>query len=120
MTVIVVRDRAERCHCARLRHVALVGMVVGLVMGAMLGVTLGTAADKVMECIKCLILLVGRNGALVPIVGTLGTCCRSRSAVGVALASKCSGCAIMCACVRSTICWRSFVDCAFLFVTVIP
>jgi hypothetical protein len=98
----------------------LVGMVFGLVMGATLGGTLISAVDEVMEHVKRLILLVGGNGALVTIVGTLGTCCNGLLTVGVPLALKCSGCALMCARVASTICWRSFVDCAFLFVPVIP
>ena len=69
MTVVAVRDRAEHRCRTRSRCVASVGMVFGLVMGGTLGGTLGTAADKVMEHVRCLISLVGGNSALVPIVG---------------------------------------------------
>jgi hypothetical protein len=85
----------SRTACRFLRHSHLVesdGMFVGLLVGAPLLGTLGTGVCVSMERVILLLTLIWGVGSL----GggcTLGTHCVWGLAEGVALSSKCSGCA---------------------------
>jgi hypothetical protein len=99
--------RSAMCHLHV--HTQLMGWVGGagvlLVVSLGLG-TLGTGGDMlIVRLILRFISVWGRGTSAV--VCTLGTRCSLGLSVGVAACSKHSGCAIMCACVVSTMRWRS-------------
>jgi hypothetical protein len=115
-------SKCRRCtvHCFR-AHARLVGWVgragVLLVVLAGLG-TLGTGGVKLIVCVILRFILVWGRGTVV--VCTLGTCCPLALSVGAALCSNHSGCAFMCACVASTMRWRSSMAGEVLSLPVMP
>ena len=101
--------------------------VVGLLVDALLMGTLGNGVVMFIEhVIRLLVSLWGMGiFAVVCTLGTccictLRTCCVGGVSVCVAMCSNLSGCALICACVVSTICCRSFVVGECLSLPVMP
>ena len=90
---------------------------VGLLVHALLMGTLGNGVIMFIERVILLLASVWGMGILA-VVCTLGTHCTG--GVSVAMCSNRSGCAFICACVASTICWRSFVARECLSLPVMP
>ena len=111
-------SRAVRCLGVRTRLVGWVGRAGGLlVVLAGLG-TLRTGGD--MPIVRVTLLFISVWGMGTPVVVfTLGTCCPRGVSVGVAACLNHLGCAFMCACVLSTMRWRSFVAGEVLLLTVV-
>ncbi len=119
---VLIIGSALRSHAAcRFRtHSRLmepVGGAVGLLVGTLLMGTLGNGVVMFIERIILLLASVWGMGILA-VVYTLGTCCTG--GVSVAVCSNWSGYAFICACVASTICWRSFVAGECLSLPVMP
>ncbi len=94
-----------------------VGGAVGLLVGALL---MGTFRNGVVIFIKHFILLLASmwGMGILAVVCTLGTHCTGE--VSVVVCSNQSGCAFICACVGSTVCWRSFMAGECLSLPVMP
>ncbi len=113
----VLHSRAARRFRTRSHLMELVGGVVGLLMGVLLMGTLGNGVVMFIERIIHLLASVWGMGILA-VICTLGTCCTG--GVSVVVCSNRSSCAFICACVGSTICWRSFVAGECLSLPVMP
>ncbi len=90
---------------------------IGLLVGALLMGTLGNGVIMLIECVILLLASVWGMGILA-VICTLGTRCTG--GVSVAVCSNWLGCAFICTCVASTICWRSFVAGECLLLPVMP
>jgi hypothetical protein len=99
------------------RLMELVGGAFGLLVGALSMGTLRNGVVMFIECVICLLASVWGMGILA-VVCTLRPCCTR--GVSVALCSNWLGCAFICACVASTIRWRSFVAGEHLSLPVMP
>lgn len=122
-----LRSRAARRFRMRSRLMVTVSGVVGLLVDALLMGTLGNGVVMFIEhVIRLLVSLWGMGiFAVVCTLGTccictLRTCCVGGVSVCVAMCSNLSGCALICACVVSTICCRSFVVGECLSLPVMP
>ncbi len=120
------RSPAARHFRTRSRLMESVGGAVGLLVGGgafglLVGALLmGTLGNGVVMFIKRVILLLASvwGMGILAVVCTLGTCCTG--GVSVAVCSNQSGCAFICICVASTICWRSFMAGECLSLPVMP
>ncbi len=122
--VVLIMDSACRRHavrrfCAHARLVGWAGRVGILLMLSARPGTLGTGVDLLIaRVILRFISVWGRGTSAVGC--TLGTCCPLAFLVGVAACSNHASCAFMCACVASTIRWRSSVARGVLSLPVMP
>jgi hypothetical protein len=110
-------SRAARRFQTHSHLMDLVGGAVGLLVGVLL---MGTLENGVVMFIECVILLLASvwGMGILEIVCTLGTCCTA--GVSVAVCSNWLACAFICACVASTIHWRSFMTGECLSLPVMP
>jgi hypothetical protein len=112
----VLHSCAARCFRMRSRLIKSVGGA-GLLVSALLMGTLGNGTVMFIKHVILLLASVWGMGILA-VVCTLGT--RYTGGVSVAVCSNWSGCAFICACVASAICWRSFVAGECLSLPVMP
>ncbi len=110
-------SRAACCFRMHSHLMESVGGAVGLLVGTLL---MGTLENGVVMFIKHVILLLASvwGMGILAVVYTLRTHCTG--GVSVAVCSNRSGCAFICACVASTIRWRSFVARECLSLPVMP
>ena len=113
-----LRSRAARRFRMRSRLMVPVGRVVSLLLDALLMGILGNGIVMFININRAIRLLASLWGmgmfAVVCTFGTccgctLRTCCVGGVSVCVAMCSNLSGCALICTCVVSTFCCRSFV-----------
>jgi hypothetical protein len=113
----VLRSHAARRFQMCSRLMGSVGGAVGLLVGALL---MGTLRNGVFMSIERVIFLLASVWGMdiLAVICTLRTHCTR--GVSVAVCSNRSGCAFICACVASTIPWRSFVARECLSLPVMP
>jgi hypothetical protein len=101
-----LHSRDARHFRTRSRLIESIGGAAGLLMGALL---MGTRGNGVVMFIECVILLLASvwGMGILAVICTLRTHCTG--GVYVAVCLNWLGCAFICACVASTIRWRSFV-----------